>query len=131
MNQSTEVQPIAAKPEALTPLQMLDRAITAKAEPETLEKLMALHDRWLAAQAKRAFDFAIAAAKAELPVIVKDQLVDFTSPKGRTHYRHESLAQIARAIDQILAKHGLNYRFRTSSPVNAPIEVTCILSHRD
>src|SRR4029079_15462280 len=105
--------------------------VAPRREPKRLEKWMARHDRCLAAQAKRAFDFAIAAAKAELPVSVKDQLVDFTSPKGRTHYRHESLAQIARAIDQILAKHGLNYRFRTSSPVNAPIEVTCILSHRD
>ena len=72
----------------------------------------------------------MAAAKAEIPVIAKNRTVDLTSPKGRTHYKHEDLAEIARTVTPILAKHGLSYRYRTSSVPNEPVTVTCIVSHR-
>lgn len=115
---------------ALTPMEMLGRAISQGASVETLEKLMALHERWEHTQARKAFDEAMASAKAEIPVIVKNRTVDFTSQKGRTNYRHEDLAGIARIVDPILAKHGLSYRYRTSSVPNEPVTVTCIVSHR-
>lgn len=117
-------------PAAMTPMEMLDRAVAQGASVETLEKLMALNERWEAAQARKAFDEAMAAAKAEIPVITKNREVDFTSQKGRTNYRHEDLAGIARVVDPILTSHGLSYRFRTSSLPNEPVTVTCIVSHR-
>lgn len=117
--------------EALTPMVMLDRAVSSGASVETLEKLMALQERWEANQARKAFDNAMAAAKAEIPTISKNREVDFTSSKGRTHYKHEDLSEIARIVTPILASHGLSYRFRTASPVNKPVTVTCIVSHRD
>lgn len=126
--ESTAVVPSAGG--ALTPMDMLDRAVAQGANVETLEKLMALQERWQAAQAKQAFDEAMAAAKAQIPVIFKNRTVDFTSPKGRTNYRHEDLAGIARTVDPILTAHGLSYRFRTSSLPNEPVTVTCIVSHR-
>ncbi|WP_246693032.1 ERF family protein [Mesorhizobium sp. M2E.F.Ca.ET.154.01.1.1] len=109
---------------------MIDRALASNATPETLERLLALQERWEASQARKAFDEAMAAAKAEIPVIAKNRTVDFTSAKGRTHYRHEDLAEIARTVNPILSKHGLSYRFRTSSVANEPVSVTCIVSHR-
>lgn len=118
-------------PRVLTPSDMLDRAIMQGADIAVLEKLMALHERWEANQARKAFDEAMAAAKAEIPVIMKNREVDFTSPKGRTHYRHEDLAEIARTVAPILGRHGLSYRFRATSNPNEPVVVTCIVSHRD
>jgi len=115
---------------ALTPMDMIARASESGASVETLEKLMALQERWQAQQAKQAFDEAMAAAKADMPVIFKNRTVDFTSAKGRTNYRHEDMAGIARQVDPILAKHGLSYRYRTSSVPNEPVTVTCIVSHR-
>jgi hypothetical protein len=115
---------------ALTPMGMLDRAVSQGASVETLEKLMALQERWEKNQSRKDFDMAMSAAKAEIPVIIKNREVDFTSTKGRTHYRHEDLAGIARIVDPILTKHGLSYRFRTSSLPNEPVIVTCIVSHR-
>lgn len=115
---------------AITPMEMLDRAITSGASVETLEKLMSLQERWEKNQARKAFDDAMAAAKAEIPVISKNRTVDFTSSKGRTHYRHEDLAEVARTVNPILSKHGLSYRFKTQSAPNEPIVVTCIVSHR-
>ena len=119
-----------AETTALTPMDMLNRAVSQGASIEVLEKLMTLQERWEANQARKSFDEAMAAAKAEIPVIVKNRTVDFTSPKGRTHYRHEDLAEIARTVTPILAKHGLSYRYRTSSAPNEPVTVTCIVSHR-
>lgn len=116
---------------AMTPMDMLNKAVSQGANIDVLEKLMSLQERWEANQARKAFDEAMASAKAEIPVIIKNRTVDFTSPKGRTHYRHEDLAEVARTVTPILAKHGLSYRFRTSSAVNEPVVVTCIVSHRD
>lgn len=110
---------------ALTPMAMLDRAVSQGANVETLDKLMGLQERWEANRARKAFDAAIAAAKAELPIIVKTQ--EKTGAGG--NYRYEDLAAIARQVDPILAKHGLSYRFRTES--NGTVKVTCIVSHRD
>lgn len=114
----------------LTPMDMLERAVSSNAGVEVISKLMDLQDRWQASHARRSFDEAMAAAKAEIPVIMKNREVDFTSSKGRTNYRHEDLAEIARTVDPILSRHGLSYRFRVTSNVNEPVSVTCILSHR-
>lgn len=118
------------EPAALTPMDLLARAITQGTDIEVLEKLMALQERYEKNQARKAFDEAMANAKAEIPVIIKNREVDFTSQKGRTNYRYEDLAGLARAIDPVLAKNGLSYRFRTSSEPNEPVTVTCIISHR-
>lgn len=121
-----EAEPAPAT--APTPMTMLDRAIASGASVEVLSKLMDLHERWEKNQARRAFDQAIAAAKAEIPVVVKNREVDFATQKGRTHYRYEDFAGIARVVDPILARHGLSYRFRTSTN-NGVLTVTCVLSH--
>lgn len=114
----------------VTPMTMIDRALASGAAPETLEKLLALQERWEANQGRKAFDEAMAAAKAEIPIIRKNRTVDFTSSKGRTHYKHEDLAEIAETVSPILSRHGLSYRFRTSAEPNQPIVVTCIVTHR-
>jgi hypothetical protein len=124
-----EAEPTALVP--ITPMEMLSRAVSAGADIDVLEKLMNLQERWEASQARKAFDNAMASAKAEIPNITKNREVDFTSQKGRTHYRHEDLGEIAKVVSPILARHGLSYRFRTASPINEPVTVTCIVSHRD
>lgn len=126
-----EAQPMEpAQPAGLTPMEMLSHAVERGADISVLEKLMSLQERWERNQGRKAFDHAIAAAKSEIQPIVKNRTVDFTSSKGRTHYQHEDLAQIARQVDPILAAHGLSYRYRTEQD-GATVMVTCILSHRD
>lgn len=120
----------AALPSVVTPMALIDRAISSGMGTETLEKLFALQERWEKNQGRKAFDEAMAAAKAEIPVIAKRREVDFTSQKGRTHYKYEDLAEIARTVDPILGKYGLSYRYRVSSELNQPVTVTCIVAHR-
>lgn len=114
----------------VTPMTMIDRALSMSATPETLERLFALQERWEANKGRKAFDEAMAAAKAEIPTIRKNRTVDFTSSKGRTHYRHEDLAEIAETVNPILSKYGLSYRFKTTNAPNEPITVTCVVTHR-
>lgn len=115
---------------ALTPMAMVSQAVANGASLEMVSKLMDLQERVEKAQGRRAFDNAVAAAKGEIKPIVKDRVVDFTTQKGRTNYRHESFAAVADAVDHILHKHGLSYRHRASQD-GARLTVTCILAHRD
>lgn len=119
-----------ARSNAMTPMEMLDRAVSHGAPVETLAKLMDLQERWEANQARKAFEEAISSAKAAIPPIVKSRKVDFTTGKGRTNYQYEDLASIMNVVGPILSSHGLSVRYRTSAEPNNPIAVTCIISHR-
>lgn len=135
MSQAVEIQnPAKMQPvmsrEVVTPMDMLDRAVSSGASVETLTQLMVLNERWEANQARKAFDEAMAAAKADMPSIVKSRKVDFTTAKGRTNYQYEDLASIMKQIGPVLSANGLSVRYRTSAEPNQPISVTCIISHR-
>ena len=78
----------------------------------------------------RAFNRALSRAKGEVGPIFKTHEVDFQTAKGRTKYKHEEFADIAREIDPVLARHGLSYRFSVAQEKNE-IAVSCILSHED
>lgn len=122
------------KPRAvMTPLEMASAAIKS-GNVEIVREGFTLFKEMQAHAALVAFNNAIADAKAEIPPIRKNRHVGFKSKKqgaADTSYHHEDLAEIARTIDPIIAKHGLSYRFRTTSKLNEPISVTCIISHRD
>lgn len=125
------VKRVEMMPQApLTPMDMIDRALSSGAGFEVIEKLMALQERWEANQGRKAFDHAIAQAKAEIPPIIKNREVDFTHNGKRTHYQFEDLAGIAKVVDPILSKYGLSYRYRSKQEGQA-LTVTCVLSHCD
>jgi hypothetical protein len=137
MNQVEKIEgPVShlpvAQSESASVLSMIERvARDPSVDINKMTQLMGWRKEMIADQRRAAFDGAMAAAKAEIPVITKNREVDFTSAKGRTNYRHEDLAEIARTVTPILGKFGLSYRFRVSSNINEPIVVTCIVSHRE
>lgn len=134
MNAQTPAVVIEHEPSReVTPLTLLDRALSMNLDPGTLKEMMQLQREHRADRARMAFDAAMAAAKAEIPVIRKNRKVGFEHKSGgdKTEYRHEDLGEIARTVDPILGKHGLSYRFRTNAEPNAPVTVTCIIAHRD
>lgn len=113
-----EASPPAA---AMTPMEMLSQAIERGASMDLLEKLMTLQERWEANEARKQFDEAVAAAKAEMPIILRNS-------KGNNS-TYADFAAIAKAVDPILGTHGLSYRFR-SEQTNGLISVTCRLAHK-
>lgn len=112
----------------VTPMTMIERAIEKGADVAMIEKLMELQERNDRNIGRRAFDQAMAKAKAEIPAIRKNRKVKYDSGKGKVDYSHEDLAEIARTVDPILSRYGLSYRFRTTQG-QAGITVTCIVSH--
>jgi ERF superfamily len=105
---------------------MIEKAITSGAGIETLERLVALHERWTASEARREYDDAISKARAEIKPILKTREASFGV--GKTAYKYEDLADIAEAVDETLSKYGLSYRWEATHEGSAMI-VTCIVSH--
>lgn len=111
-------------------LAMIGQAISSGQSPQVISDMMTLMERTELRRARQAFDAAVSGAKGEIKPIVKDQVVDFTSTRGRTNYRHERFAGIAKVIDPILNRFGLSYRYRAMQG-GGKLTVTCILSHKD
>ena len=130
MNQLAEVQnqEVAERSPLIA---LIERVVLdPNASIEKLERMLAMQERLEQAQARKAFDYAIAAAKAEIPTIIKDKRVSFSTSKGPTDYAYEDLDSIAKVVNPILSKHGISYRYRTHQDQGL-ISVTCVMSHRD
>lgn len=108
---------------ALVPMMdLIERGITNGASVDVMAQLMSLYERAEANAARKAFDAAMAAAKAEIKVIPKTRQAH--------HYRYEDMGDIAETVAPALAKHGLHYRFEPDSPPDTDrVTVTCIVSH--
>lgn len=125
---------VAEAPQTHVSPLMIVQAALESGNVEMYREAVALAKEMDAIAARKAFDNAMAAAKARITVIKKNRRVGFDSKKAgaaRTDYAYEDLAEIARSIDPILGEHGLSYRFRVSSELNQPVQVTCIISHKD
>jgi hypothetical protein len=120
MNAVEKIEPQPRAVAAVTPMDMLNRAVESGAGLDMVEKLMSLQERWETGQARKAFDRAIAAAKAKITPIQRNA-------KGHNDKRYADFAAIAKVVDPILSENGLSYRFRTAQ--SDRISVTCILSH--
>lgn len=125
MNAVAEKLPAKSEPVALTPMEMLARAVQGGSSPETLEKLLTLQERWERNEAKKLYDAAMSTAKAKIPAILKTRQVTYSGSAG---FKHETLPGIAKIVDPILTDAGLSYRFRTSSDATT-VTVTCVLTH--
>jgi hypothetical protein len=115
-------EPALSAATAVTPMQLLSQALASGQSAEVLSKFMDLQERWEKNQARKAFDEAVAAAKAAIPVILTNRV-------GHNSKRYADFAAFARVVDPILAGHGLHYRFRTEQD-DRLIRVTCILGHK-
>lgn len=128
----TQRQIVAAPAMAMTPMEMVGRALEMGVSADILKQMMDLRDREEARNAKLAFTRAVAAAKAELRPIMKTREVDYTpTGKQRVYYRHEDLAGIEEQVTPILTAHGLSYRYESDNGPDRPLTVTCVLEHID
>lgn len=125
MNQVVEIEHKTPQPvsEAVSFLAMIERAARdPSVDVDKFERLMLMKERVEANAARKAFNAAVAVAKGEIGLIVKNA-------KGHNDKAYADFAAIASVVDPVLAAHGLTYRFRTQQTDR--INVTCILSHSD
>lgn len=123
--------PAAAAPRGSTPMEMLAAAISRNMPVETLDKLLSLQERWEKNEARKAFDAAMSALRADLPEIIKSKKVgyDHKDGGGKTEYVHETLDAVTAALSPAMAKHGLAFRWRIDDSQAGRVRVTCVVSH--
>lgn len=111
---------------AATPADLLRIAVEQGADLDRLERLMDLQDRHLAAQARREYDLAFAAFKAEAVRIVKGKNVTDGPLKGKSY---AELHDVVNAVTPALSKHGLSSSWKLTKDEKDWMEVTCYLRH--
>ncbi len=113
----------------VTPMDMLNMAVSNNADLDKLDKLMTLQERWEANEAKKAFASALAGFQADLPKIKKSNTVDYSNKTGgRTTFDFANIDNIAEAIRPILQKYQLSFRHEQQQDGQL-ITVTCIVTH--
>jgi hypothetical protein len=91
---------------------------------DKLDRLLAMYERIKANEAKAAFAAAMAAAKREMPQVIRDK------PNEQTKSKYASLEAIGAAIDPVITAHGFVPSFGTDiSPVEGCYRITCKLLH--
>jgi hypothetical protein len=118
--------------ERMHPLVSAAMASGALADPATMRELLAVQREWEAGEARKSYSRALAALKRDLPTVIrKDATVDYNSAKGRTFYRHASLAGVMDAITEPLTAHGFSLAWIPSTGERGGVRVTCRLTHQD
>lgn len=107
----------------LTPMTMIEKALASGATPETLEKLMALQERWEATQSRKAFIASMALARAKFGPILK------LSDGYLNRYKYETLTDVMKAVDGPLGEYGFSYDWITEDIDKGCIRVTCVITH--
>lgn len=110
------------RPAAVTPMDMLNAAVERGDAIEKLSQLMDLHDRWEAAQAKKAYIEAKAAFKANAPTVFKDM----ENKQYRSMY--SSIGNVVNTVNAALSKYELDASWDYDQ-TESGIKVTCILTH--
>lgn len=124
--------PDAPSAATMTMMGLIDKAVMS-GNIDLVGKMMDYQERFEKNEARKAFNNALADAKAEIKPILKSRHVGFEAANGGkdVDYNHEDLAGIADHIDGILAKHGLFYRWKPTNDFDSgKVSVTCIVSHR-
>lgn len=116
--------------EQITPMTMLQMAVSQGADLEKLEKLMQLQERWEANEARKAYVTAMNAFKANPPTIYKSNRVSYENKSGdKTEYSHALLDSAVDLIGAELSKHGLSFRWSCEQLEGGIIRVSCVITH--
>ena len=91
-----------------------------------LEKLLAMKERWEADEARKAYNVAFSAFKAEAIEIVKNRTVTDGPLKNK---KYAELFSVVNAVTPALSKHGLSASWKLTKDEKDWIEVTCTIRH--
>lgn len=109
-----------------SPAGMMLAAQRQGATPEQIEKMMALQERWEANEARKAYNAAFAAFKAEAVRIVRNKHVTNGPLQGKSY---AELHSVVDALTPALSRHGLSASWKLTKDEPNWMEVTCYLRH--
>lgn len=108
-------------------MKIIDRAaMDPNFDVAKLEQLLAVKERWDATEARKAFNVAFAAFKAEAVRVLKNRAVTDGPLKGKSY---AELYSVVNAVTPALSKHGLSASWKLSKDEKDWMEVTCTLKH--
>jgi len=116
----------ALRPVDNTPASLLALAVQRGDSMEQLGQLMALQERWEANEARKAYNQAFAAFKAEAVVLVKNKQVSAGPLSGKSY---AELHAVVNAVTPALSRHGLSASWKLTKDEKDWLEVTCTLKH--
>jgi hypothetical protein len=117
-------------PAEVTPMVMMQMAISQGAPIEQMERLWALNEKVEAANAKKDYVSSMAHFKKDAPEIEKDKTVSYENQDGsQTTYTHASLGNIVDKITERLAEYGFSHHWNVEQLEGGQIKVTCIVTH--
>lgn len=120
--------PVVQHEPVVSLLQVIERAATNPAvDVDKMERLMAMHERILARDAKAAYNAALSEMQPKLPAITERGEIKHND---KLISRYARLEDIMEAITPVLGQHGFALSFRSGRDGDSQI-VTGILSHRD
>jgi hypothetical protein len=111
-----------------SPAGIMLAALSRGVSPGDIREMLALQREWDADQARKSFNRAFAAFKAEAIRIVKAKDVKDGPLKGK---RYAELFNVVDAVSPVLSAHGLSTSWKVTRDERDWIEVTCELKHVD
>jgi hypothetical protein len=107
-------------------LQIIERAaLNPNIDIDKMQRLLDMHQQMQDREARKQFDEAMAAAQAEMPVVLRNKYNE------QTRSRYANFEAIAQAISPVVTRHGFSLSFGTdASPMAGHYRITCELSHR-
>jgi hypothetical protein len=105
---------------------LVERALDRGCDLATIEKMMELQERYERNEARKAYDHAFAAFKAESVKIVKNITVTAGPLNGK---KYADLFAVVSATTPALSKYGLSSFWKLTKDEPGWMEVTCILRH--
>lgn len=118
-----ELEPVQ---ESVTPMGLLQVAMSQNADIDMLTKLMELQERFEANEARKAFNVAFSSFKSEAVSIVKNTEVKMGPLAGS---KYANLFDVVNAVIPSLSKHGLSHSWKLTKDEKDWMEVTCTIRH--
>lgn len=106
-------------------LRMIETAISNKADPAVLERLVALKERLDKSKAEEEFGRAIAAFQAKCPKVEKTRMAQIEGRSGgKWGYKYASYEDVDAVVRPIMSEFGISASF-TTSPDGSGIKTSC------
>lgn len=129
--ESGPLLPVPRQSESGALMQMIALAVERDDfDPDKLQKLLDVKERWDREEARKAYVSDMAAFKAEQIEIIKDKAVGYTNKDGTfTGYTHATIGNVVGVVCAALGRHGFSHRWDTKQDAGL-ITVTCVITHR-
>lgn len=122
-------QNLPAQDPTLVLMRMIERlGADPTFDPDRLQKLLDVHERWEAGEARKAFTSAMAEFKRNPPKIIKDTHVHWSKDGKTVDYKHASLGNVCDAVIEGLARVGISHHWEPEQKEGI-VYVTCVLTH--